>query len=257
MVKILLWECDLSKCDFSQSLFLPLNISTQKSSKNLLCCQKVERVLSGTRRNRVMLKKLSDGESQGDRKAGVLLLLHLTKGSFEKWKGACCVEGVTWFSDQWVSVGSKRGLPRSWVLAPSILNEELQIPHFLPSGSFTVASEEAASVTSAFRGKQLGHSLLLLCKSLLWKLEAKLRRTFWPKRSQIWGLPIDLAMPLAGISAGWVVTGWADSSYLLLCFEIYRKKNTNAVRMKNVASGLVFQMGCLRKKRDCSFPRRS
>lgn len=191
-----------------------------------------------------MLKKLSDGGSQGDKKAGVLLLLlHVTKGSFEKWKGAYCVQGVTWFSDQWVSVGSKHSLPRSRVLAPPVLNEELQISHFLPSGSFTVASKEAGSVTSAFRGKQLGHSLLLLCKRLLWKLQAKLRRTFWLKRSQIWGLPIDLAVPLAGISAGRVVTGWADGSYLLLCFEIYRKekcyKNEKCYFWTCVSDGMI------------------
>lgn len=143
------------------------------------------------------------------------------EGIFWKVKrNTSCVGGVTWLYDWWVPASSKHGVPRSWVLSPSVLNEELeQISRYHTFSSvtvFAVASKEAVSVTSAFRGEQLGHGMLLFCTRLLWKLVAKLRPALWFKRSQICSLAIDLAVPLKGIGAGWVVTGWADSSYPLL-----------------------------------------
>lgn len=154
---MLLWECDRSVFKsimwFFSIPFSAIKHLNPKKLQKLTMVWKVEQVLSGTcrnfkDRNHVMLKKLSDGESQGDEKTRVLLLFfHLQRDLLKSEKKETRVGGVTWLYDQWVSASSKHGVPRSWALAPSALNEELeQIARdhtFSSLAVFTVASKEA------------------------------------------------------------------------------------------------------------------
>lgn len=145
----------------------------------------------------------------------------------------------------WVSVNSEHGMPRSGVLAPSVLQEELeQISRCHTFSSvvfFTVASKEAISVTPSFRGKQCEHSMILLCKSLQLKLVANLRKTFWLK-----SLPMD---------GNWCRLGcYRLSNHFCECFEIYRRENNSADEWKVFTSSFVFQIGWLREEKDSCFP---
>lgn len=82
------------------------------------------------------------------------------------------------------------------------------------------------------------------------------RKNFRFMRFQVCVLPIDLTAGLSGIAADWLpALSWQFSPTLNVLRSTERKKRM--LYEWSVTLSLVFQMGWLRKEKDCSLPRRS